>query len=88
MLRFGGVFVSKSDLDFGDVAIHCAPTDLLVVVPFKVNTCKLLPFPIRSNFVVFLEGSKKVLSMLASCALNSEVVNNEDKDNWSPFVPP
>ncbi len=76
MLQFGGVFVSKSDPDFGDVAIYCAPTDVLVVVPFKVNTCKLCPFPISSNFVVFLEGSKEVLSMLAFCALNSVVVNN------------
>ncbi len=76
MLRFGGVFVSKLDSDFGDVAVHCAPTDVLVVVPFKANTCKLLPFPIRSNFVVFLEGSEEVLSMLASCVLNSKVVNN------------
>ena len=68
--------MSKSDSDFGDVAVHCAPTDVLVVVPFKVNTCKLLPFPIRSNFVVFLEGSKEVLNMLAFCVLDSEVVNN------------
>ncbi len=68
--------MSKSDSDFGDVAVHCAPTDVLVVVPFKVNTCKLRPFPISSNFVVFLEGSEEVLSMLASCVLNSEVVNN------------
>ncbi len=75
-MRFGGVFVSKLDSDFGDVAVHCALTDVLVVVPFKVNTCKLHPFPISSNFVVFLEGSKEVLSMLAFCVLNSEVVNN------------
>ncbi len=76
MLRFGGVFVSNSDSDFGDVAVHCASTDVLVVVPFKVNTCKLRPFPISSNFVVFLEGSKEVLSMLASCVLISKVINN------------
>ena len=68
--------MSELDSDFSDVAVHCAPTDVLVVVSFKVNTCKLCPFPISSNFVVFLEGSKEVLSMLVSCVLNSEVVNN------------
>ena len=78
----------ESDSDFDDVAIHFKPTGVLVVVPFEVDPCKLLPFPICSYCVILLEGIEEVLSMLAAGVLDPEVVHNEDKDNWSPLVLP
>ena len=36
----------KLESDFGDVAVNCAPTGVLVLIPFKVNTGKLFHFPI------------------------------------------
>jgi len=87
VLRFGGVWVPKSDSDFIDVTVHCETTGALVVIPFKINTCKLCSFPISSNFVALLKGSEEVLSMLVACVLNPKVVNNQDKDYWLPFVP-
>ena len=52
----GGVFVTKSDVDFSDVAIYCEPTGVFGIIPYKVYTCELCTFPICSDFVVFLEG--------------------------------
>ena len=56
VLQCGGVWVPKSESDFSDVAVHSAPTGVLFVIPFTVDTCKLFPFPICSNVVVRLEG--------------------------------
>ena len=78
----------KLDLDVGDVAVHCATTGALVVHSFKINTGKLCSFPISGHIVALLEGSEEVLSMLAACVMNPEVVNNQDKGYWLPFVPP
>ena len=80
--------MTKLDANFSDVAVHCEPTGVFVIIPFKVNIRTLFPFPICSYCVVLLEGLEEVLCMLASCVLDPEVVHNEDKDNWSSLVLP
>ena len=80
--------MTKSDADFGDVSVHCELAGVFVIIPFKVNTRKLFPFPICSYCVVLLECLEEVLCMLAACVLDPKVFHNEDTDNWFPLVSP
>ena len=66
--------VIKFDEDFLDVAINGRTTCELGIVPSQVNTCKFCPFPISSYFIVCLKGVVEVLSVLATCVLDTEVV--------------
>ena len=83
VLQFGGVWVSKSDLDFVDVTVHCEATGALGAVPFTIDTCKFSPLPISSDFVVFLKDREEVLSMLEACVLDCKAINNQYR---LPFV--
>ena len=69
-----GARVIKFDEDFLDVAIHGCTTCALGVVPSQVNTCKSGSFPISSYFIVCLKGVVEVLSVLATCVLDTEVI--------------
>ena len=71
-----------------DVSLHGEVACTCGVIPGDVNTSKFAASPVGSDGVVFLEGSKEVLGMLAIDILDSKVVDNEDKHERTPLMMP
>ena len=68
--------------------MHGESGSTLGVVPGNVDASEFCAGPISGDRVVFLQGGQEMFGMLAVAILNSEVVDNEGKRDWSPFVAP
>ena len=72
----------------GYVRVHGKAACLLGVVQRDINACTFGTCPVGGDCVVLLEGMQEVFSMLALGVLDAEVINDEDKHDWPPFMMP
>ena len=85
-------FVAFTKKKVADVVIHgqaaCAVAMASSVVPVEVDSSKLFPLPIPSHFIMLVEDSKELISMLLSHILGAKVIDDEEKLHRAPNVAP
>ena len=88
MLRLAWMGMVVFEQQGVDVCVHGKAACLLGVVPLDVNACKYDAHPVRGDCVVLLEGMQEVFIMPPFGVLDVKVINNEDKNDGPPFLPP
>jgi hypothetical protein len=61
---------------------------MIRIVPFDVNTSKLISGHVDLYPVKFLENIKEVVEVFDSNLINTKVINNETELDVTPFVVP
>ena len=61
---------------------------MIRIVPFDVNTSKLISGHVDLYPVKFLENIKEVVEVFDSNLINTKVINNETELDETPFVVP
>ena len=76
------------DEEVFDVTIHCWSACAFGIVPVQVDSGKLVSCPVRGDIVVCEQGLEEVVGVTFVHVLDAKVVDDEDKDEWSPVVAP
>ena len=56
----------------------------LGIIPWEVDASKLFASPVFTHFVVFVEDSKEVVSMLLVNVFNTKIIDNENELDGTP----
>ena len=83
-----GVRVVEPCMHISDVSVHCKTAGVFDVIPFEIDPDKFSTCPVCADLIVFLEGSEQVLSIVAACVLDAEVVHNQREDHWACLMAP
>ena len=63
-----------------DVVFHCEPTSAvsvpLGIIPVEVNTSKKIAIPVFTHFIVLIEDSEEVVSMLPADIFHTKIIND------------
>ena len=71
-----------------NVAWHTNATRTICIVPFDINTSKLISGHVALDSVEFLENIKEVVEVFNSNIFYTKVINNEAELDGTPIVMP
>ena len=71
-----------------NVLWHTDATVTICIVPFDVDTGKLVPYHVELDSMKFIENIKEVIEVFYSDIFYSKVINNEAELDGMPFVVP
>ena len=57
------------------ITIHCETAGSFDVIPFKINPRKFSARLVCANLVVFLEGREQMFCIVATCVLDTKIIN-------------
>jgi hypothetical protein len=71
-----------------DIPVHADATSFAKIVPFDVNTRKLVSRHVELDPMIFFEKIEEVVEVVDPDTFDTEVVYDQAELNWAPFVPP
>ena len=87
-MQFGGARMFELDEQGFDVAFHDDAAMPASIIPFDIDTCKLVSRHVELNSVIFFEKIKEMVEVLYPNIFDTKVIHDEAELNGAPFVVP
>ena len=65
-----------------------SPGVLFSMIPFKVDPCKFLPFPVSCYIVVLLQDFEEMYFVLLPKKFDAKIIYYQEKLDWEPYMAP
>jgi hypothetical protein len=87
-LWFGGEWMVEFEKQRRYIGRHTDAAVRGCVVPFNINTCKLIAGHVVFHTMEFLEDTKEIVEVIQAHKLNTKVIYNKAELGGPPFVAP